>query len=79
MDQQVAKKMLESVVQDVLNNPLFEVPWSTNFNEIGGWDSLNNIAIIAEFEKAIGARFSSKDLIAFKTPMDIIAAANTVG
>jgi acyl carrier protein len=49
---------LVDLIQDVLELPITEEDINTNFDDLGGWDSLHLLRLITSIESQIGKRVS---------------------
>lgn len=57
---------IQSVVQQVLDNPEIQLDPESAADSIDGWDSLSHIQIVVALERTFGIRFSAAELIDFQ-------------
>ena len=59
-------KQLESIFKDVLDLETVTLCDSTTAADIEEWDSLNHVQLVYEVEQAMGIRFTSAEILAWK-------------
>mgnify|MGYP005841788555 CR=1 FL=1 len=57
---------IQSVVQQVLDDPALRLDPESAADSIDGWDSLSHIQIVVALESEFGIRFSAAELIDFQ-------------
>lgn len=62
---------LEKIFSDILDNNNISLSRSTTPNDIEEWDSITNIEIIVQAEKAFNIKFSLGEMLEFKNVGDI--------
>lgn len=63
---------LNSVFQEVFNNPNIQIHNWTTSNDIIGWDSFSHINLISAIEIHFGIEFSRREALSFNTVGDLI-------
>ncbi|WP_119421324.1 acyl carrier protein [Desertibaculum subflavum] len=63
------------VIREVLDRPDLEITPSLTARDVPEWDSLANITIIIEVERAFAIKFTSDELAAFADTGAMAAAA----
>lgn len=73
-------KLLENLSQifrKVLKREDITLTESTTARDVDGWDSLTNMLLISEVEKAFGVRFTFRDIVKLKDVGDLCRAIIT--
>lgn len=65
---------LNEIFSDVFDLDDIRVNPGTTAANVEGWDSLNNIRLMASIESAFRIRFTTVEIAAFKNVGDIVAA-----
>ena len=77
MDKQVILAEVQDIFRDVLDNDDIVLSGETVADDIDEWDSLSHIQLIVAIEKHFHIKFSSKELMAWKTVGDMIECIST--
>jgi acyl carrier protein len=64
---------LQSLLQDILDDPSVRLGPATRRSDVGGWDSFKYVTFIVAVEADLGIRFSVADVESFATVGDIVA------
>lgn len=72
---QSALETIAPIIREVLDRPDLTITPATTAKDVEEWDSLANITIVIEVERALGIKFSSAQLAAFKNVGELAAAA----
>lgn len=62
---------LSKIFSNVFKNDKIEINLLTSSNDIGDWNSISNLFLIDEIEKAFNIKFSLDDIFNFQTVGDI--------
>lgn len=54
---------IQQIFRKVLKNPLLEIGYTTNMDQLESWDSLNHVILIDAIEKHFNIQFNLKDLL----------------
>lgn len=65
---------LNGIFRHVLKNESLNLTETTTAHDVDGWDSLTNMLLISEVEKAFGVRFNFREIIKMKNVGDLCAA-----
>lgn len=65
---------LNGIFQHVLKNESLNLTETTTAHDVDGWDSLTNMLLISEVEKAFGVRFNFREIVKMKNVGDLCAA-----
>lgn len=65
---------LNGIFRHVLKNESLNLTETTTAHDIDGWDSLTNMLLISEVEKAFGVRFNFREIVKMKNVGDLCAA-----
>jgi acyl carrier protein len=57
MTKEEIQTLVLTLIRDISHTPDLEVDNQTNFEDIGGWDSLNTVDLEMELESALGISF----------------------
>jgi acyl carrier protein len=57
MTKEKIQTLVLTLIRKITLNPDLEVDSQTNFEDIGGWDSLNTVDLEMELESALGISF----------------------
>lgn len=74
MDMQEILSKINAVFQDVFMDKTIQISENTTASDIDDWDSLMNITLIDEIEKAFSVKFAVEQIINFENCGDIAAA-----
>lgn len=70
-----ALAMMAPVIREVLDRPDLEVTAALTARDVPEWDSLANITIVIEVERAFAIKFTSAELASFADVGAMAAAA----
>lgn len=65
---------LNGIFRHVLKNENLNLTETTTAHDVDGWDSLTNMLLISEVEKAFGVRFNFREIVKMKNVGDLCAA-----
>ena len=65
---------LNGIFRHVLKNESLNLTETTTAHNVDGWDSLTNMLLISEVEKAFGVRFNFREIVKMKNVGDLCAA-----
>lgn len=65
---------LNGIFRHVLKNESLNLTETTTAHDVDGWDSLTNMLLISEVEKAFGIRFNFREIVKMKNVGDLCAA-----
>lgn len=65
---------LNGIFRHVLKNESLNLTETTTAHDVDGWDSLTNMLLINEVEKAFGVRFNFREIVKMKNVGDLCAA-----
>lgn len=65
---------LNGIFRHVLRNESLNLTETTTAHDVDGWDSLTNMLLISEVEKAFGVRFNFREIVKMKNVGDLCAA-----
>lgn len=65
---------LNGIFRHVLKNESLNLTETTTAHDVDGWDSLTNMLLISEVEKAFGVRFNFREIVKIKNVGDLCAA-----
>lgn len=65
---------LNGIFRQVLKNESLNLTETTTAHDVDGWDSLTNMLLISEVEKAFGVRFNFREIVKMKNVGDLCAA-----
>ena len=65
---------LNGIFRHVLKNESLNLTETTTAHDVDGWDSLTNMLLISEVEKAFGVRFNFRAIVKMKNVGDLCAA-----
>lgn len=65
---------LNRIFRHVLKNESLNLTETTTAHDVDGWDSLTNMLLISEVEKAFGVRFNFREIVKMKNVGDLCAA-----
>ena len=68
---------LSQIFRKVLKREDTTLTESTTARDVDGWDSLTNMLLISEVEKAFGVRFTFRDIVKLKDVGDLCRAIIT--
>lgn len=68
---------IESILRDIFGDKNLTVKLDTTAADVEGWDSLMNVRIILEIERAFAIQFKASDVTNFKNVGDILEALNS--
>ena len=54
---------LNGIFRHVLKNESLNLTETTTAHDVDGWDSLTNMLLISEVEKAFGGRFNFREIV----------------
>ncbi len=74
MDNDAILSMIQTIVQDVLDDDALLIDEQTQAADVEGWDSLAHINIVSQIESEFGHRFSLDELADFSTVGKIVEA-----
>ena len=57
-----------------MKNESLNLTETTTAHDVDGWDSLTNMLLISEVEKAFGVRFNFREIVKMKNVGDLCAA-----
>jgi len=63
---------LQAVFTNVFGAAANNINRETSANDVDGWDSVARVMLITSIEKAFGVKFSSREVVGFKTVGDIV-------
>jgi acyl carrier protein len=66
--------LIQSIFQEIFDDPKLEVRPSTNRNDIPNWDSLAHLKIALAIDEAFGTRFTTSEVIEFHSVGDFLRA-----
>ncbi len=72
MERNEIYKKLTEIFRDVLDNDEIILKETTSANDIDEWDSLAQIMLLAEIQKAYSIRFKSADTIRWKNVGEMV-------
>ena len=72
MEKKVIMTEIQEIFREVLDNEEIEINFETVADDIEEWDSLSHIQLIVAIEKQFKIKFSSKELMEWKTVGDMI-------
>lgn len=72
MDKNQILADVQEIFREVLDNEEIEINFETVADDIEEWDSLSHIQLIVAIEKQFKIKFSSKELMEWKTIGDMI-------
>ena len=72
MDKNQILADIQEIFREVLDNEEIEINFETVADDIEEWDSLSHIQLIVAIEKQFKIKFSSKELMEWKTVGDMI-------
>lgn len=64
---------LNGIFRHVLKNESLNLTETTTAHDVDGWDSLTNMLLISEVEKAFGVRFNFREIVKMKNVGDLCA------
>lgn len=67
-------EVLNGIFRHVLKNESLNLTETTTAHDVDGWDSLTNMLLISEVEKAFGVRFNFREIVKMKNVGDLCAA-----
>lgn len=65
---------LNGIFRHVLKNESLNLTETITAHDVDGWDSLTNMLLISEVEKAFGVRFNFREIVKMKNVGDLCAA-----
>ena len=65
---------LNGIFRHVLKNESLNLTETTTAHDVDGWDSLTNMLLISEVEKAFGVRFNFREIVKMKNVGDLCTA-----
>ena len=65
---------IQSIFQEIFDDPKLEVRPSTNRNDIPNWDSVVQVKIVLAIEEAFGMRFTTSEVAQFHSVGDFLHA-----
>lgn len=65
---------LNGIFRHGLKNESLNLTETTTAHDVDGWDSLTNMLLISEVEKAFGVRFNFREIVKMKNVGDLCAA-----
>lgn len=65
---------LNGIFRHVLKNESLNLTETTTAHDVDGWDSLTNMLLISEVEKAFGVRFNFREIVKMKNVGDLCSA-----
>ena len=65
---------LNGIFRHVLKNESLNLTEPPTAHDVDGWDSLTNMLLISEVEKAFGVRFNFREIVKMKNVGDLCAA-----
>lgn len=65
---------LNGIFRHVLKNESLNLTETTTAHDVDEWDSLTNMLLISEVEKAFGVRFNFREIVKMKNVGDLCAA-----
>lgn len=65
---------LNGIFRHVLKDESLNLTETTTAHDVDGWDSLTNMLLISEVEKAFGVRFNFREIVKMKNVGDLCAA-----
>lgn len=65
---------LNGIFRHVLKNESLNLTETTTAHDVDRWDSLTNMLLISEVEKAFGVRFNFREIVKMKNVGDLCAA-----
>ena len=72
MDKNQILADVQEIFRDVLDNEDIEISFETVADDVEEWDSLSHIQLIVAIEKHFHIKFTSKELMEWKTVGDMI-------
>ena len=72
MDKNQVLEEVQEIFRDVLDNEEIEIKFETVADDIEEWDSLSHIQLIVAIEKHFKIKFTSKELLEWKSVGDMI-------
>lgn len=74
MDKEGLMEKLQEIFRDVFDDDSITISESTNANDIGAWDSLTNISILAAVQDEFAVTFEIDEIVAIKSAGDMLNA-----
>lgn len=74
MDRTEILDRINLICRDVFDNSSLVITAQTTALDVEEWDSLTHIQLIVAVEKSFGVKFSSAEIIGFKTVGDMCAS-----
>ena len=68
---------VQDIFRDVLDNEDIELTPETTADDIDEWDSLSHIQLIVAIEKALGVKFTSKEITSWSNVGEMIDCIQT--
>jgi acyl carrier protein len=65
MTKEEIQTLVLTLIRDISHTPDLEVDNQTNFEDIGGWDSLNTVDLEMELESALGISFEMGEFLQY--------------
>jgi acyl carrier protein len=65
---------IQSIFQEIFDDPKLEVRPSTSAKDIPGWDSVAQLKIVLAIEEAFGTRFRSSEIAELHSVEDFLCA-----
>ncbi len=62
MNESEIRKILKTLVKEIMNLDIDSIPPTKNLSEIDAWDSFNNLMLIAEVEKTFKVKYTAQEL-----------------
>lgn len=72
MERKEIFEKLTAIFRDTMDNDEIVLEETTSANDIDEWDSLAQVILLAEIQKAYGIRFKSADTIRWKNVGDMV-------
>jgi acyl carrier protein len=67
-------RQVQTVMRDIFCNEGIVLTETTTVGDVEGWDSISHIQLIAAFEKRFNIKFTSKEILSWKTVGELAAS-----
>ena len=78
MDTTELLEILNGIFRKVLKRDDITLTESTTAHDVDGWDSLTNMVLITEIENKFGVRFSFREIVKLKSPLNLSCCSCSV-
>jgi len=72
MERSQVIKILGKILEEIIDNSQVLLSDESTKDDVVGWDSLTNIQFVVEIEKKFNLRFSSEEMIGWKSVREMV-------